>query len=570
MGQMRAGHRRVTGLYALCAVGWLAGIASPLVAEETPSLGCLDGTVTGSSGVRVLARSVVAREAASGVVHEAPTDPSGHFAFRDLPPGAYEVVLDAPGFSRTRLESFVAAGGTTTVEATLAASTPRPGPWRFPEPQAEWPSRHPASDEPTAPVEPVELVVEPGRRLQVRLADTIKLGRVGQSVTGTLMEPVYAYDRVVLPAGTKVLGHVQKFEGVPTWTRVRAILHGDFTPLHRAVLQFDALLPGDCRVIPISTRVNQGTENAARLVAGAAEKKGMAARAKEELARRLAQAEAPLKEPGKMQRVEQELVSRLPYHPQYLRRGTVYAAELLVPLDFGTVWPTQRSSPGEQAPADAVLNARLVTPLDSKTTPREAPVRAVLTQPLFSSDHRLMLPAGTELDGAVTFARPAARLHHNGQLRFLFDTVQPPQEKPSALLASLYSAQLSRDDDLAIDEEGGARVESSKTRFIAPALALLAVRAQTDFDGEHGRGGIPGGRLTPQRKQKRGSALGGFFGMNLLGVAMSQVSAPVSLALGVVGAARSLYTNVLGPGREVVMPADTSVQLQLAPDARPR
>jgi hypothetical protein len=37
------------------------------------------------------------------------------------------------------------------------------------------------------------------------------------------------------------------------------------------------------------------------------------------------------------------------------------------------------------------------------------------------------------------------------------------------------------------------------------------------------------------------------------------------VTLAVVGAVRTIYTNVLGKGRDVSFPADTSIQLQLAP-----
>ena len=65
--------------------------------------------------------------------------------------------------------------------------------------------------------------------------------------------------------------------------------------------------------------------------------------------------------------------------------------------------------------------------------------------------------------------------------------------------------------------------------------------------------------------------VGGFLGLGLLGVGLSQISRPVGVTLAVVGVVRTVYTNVLGKGKEVSFPADTSIQLQLAPGptARP-
>ena len=50
----------------------------------------------------------------------------------------------------------------------------------------------------------VELVVSSGRALRVMLSDDITIHSVGQTVTGRLIEPAYAYDRIVLPVGTVV------------------------------------------------------------------------------------------------------------------------------------------------------------------------------------------------------------------------------------------------------------------------------------------------------------------------------------------------------------------------------
>jgi hypothetical protein len=76
----------------------------------------------------------------------------------------------------------------------------------------------------------------------------------------TLVEPVYAYDRIVVPAGSKVLGHVERLDRLPHGARLRAILNGDFTPLRRALLQFDILAPDNGEAIPIRTDVRSASE----------------------------------------------------------------------------------------------------------------------------------------------------------------------------------------------------------------------------------------------------------------------------------------------------------------------
>jgi hypothetical protein len=187
-----------------------------------------------------------------------------------------------------------------------------------------------------------------------------------------------------------------------------------------------------------------------------------------------------------------------------------------------------------------------------------------VTEPVFSASHQLIFPEGTLVTGEVTLATAARSLHRNGQLRFLFERVQRPDSDATPLLASLHAVDASGDDGVAIDEEGGASTTSSKTRFIAPTLAILALRANLnqhdhldpDGDGHVIHEGSPAALST-----------GGFIGFGLAGIPLSLMSRPVGLALSVFGAARTTYTNVLGKGRDVQFPADTPIQLQLAPGA---
>ena len=434
----------------------------------------------------------------------------------------------------------------------------------------------------------IPLTINAGRPLSVALDQRVTIKRVGQPITGTLIEAVYAYDRVVVPAGTKVLGHVAQLDGPSKLTRIRALLNGDLTPARHVVLQFDTLML-DTRGVSIRTIV---TGEIARLTRTAAaspasntspsEPGGHVARAREEVKNRARDAIdetkqkahdalSALTQPGKMERLKDAAIQRLPYHPQFLSKGVVFQAELVVPVDFGTATGSDVASAGTRPAPASLLNARLATTLDSSKTRRGTPIEAIVTEPVFSADHRLIFPEGTTLKGEVTFARPARRFHRNGQLRFLFETVQVPHpgdaQAEAPLLASLESVQASADDHVVIDEEGGATLSSPKTRFIAPALAVLALRANVDhhhrFDNDGDANDVAGATVQSGSVGTRG--LGGFFGLGVLGIGLSQISRPVGVALSLVGAGRTVYSNVLGKGREVRFPADTSIQLQLAP-----
>jgi hypothetical protein len=94
----------------------------------------------------------------------------------------------------------------------------------------------------------IELIVIAGRPVRVALDQRVRIARAGQPVTGTVVEDVYAYDRVVIPAGTKALGRVARIDGASKATRAQAWLGGDFTPPRHPVLEFDTVVLNDQRL----------------------------------------------------------------------------------------------------------------------------------------------------------------------------------------------------------------------------------------------------------------------------------------------------------------------------------
>jgi hypothetical protein len=369
----------------------------------------------------------------------------------------------------------------------------------------------------------IALIVKAGRPLRVALDERVNVKHPGQLILGTIVEPVYVADRIVVPAGTKVRGHVERIEAASKGVRVGAALAGDFTPNRPIVLSFDRLVLND-HEIAMRTVVSGGTEHVKRMVASGADRvadTGIGARARGEISRQrdsIRQAAtdtlSAIRQPGRMQRLRDELIRRLPYHPQFLTKGTVYTAALVSPLDFGVAMPIARA-PSKTAPAPgSILNARLATPLDSAKTARDTPVVAVLTEPVFSEEGQVILPEGTPLNGSVTFVTPARHFHRNGQLRFLFERVATPDHAATPLLASLFSVQAGAREHVSVDDEGGTTIDNSKMRFLAPALALMALSAAADLGGENpgeaGTVGVGGGGLEVNNMAGRG--VGGFYG----------------------------------------------------------
>jgi len=433
----------------------------------------------------------------------------------------------------------------------------------------------------------VELLVQSGRPIRVALADSVTVKRVGQIVTATTVDAVYVYDRIVIPAGTRVNGRIVALVNASKASRARAMLGGDFAPHREVQIQFESLVRGDS-LVPMTTVAKNATVHVKRHVARDAEASdnpGVVTRAKRELKTRAADAVAGIKQqatdaiaaartPGRLTRLKEWGVERLPYHPQVLRKNTLYDAELQAALPLGTATPRASAPQGTMPAPSSVLSARLITTLDSSKAVRGTPLEAVLTQPVFAEDGRLIFPEGTTMSGEVTFARSARRFHRNGQLRFLFERVRPPEQDSAPLLASLHAIDASRDDRLVLDDEGGASVTNSKTRFVMPAVAILALSASADR-GE-GRGFEQGATNVEARATHASvgggnpiaRGLGGFIGFGLIGVGLAQMSRPLGIAFSAVGAARSVYTAVAGKGQDVHFQADTPIELRLAP-ARP-
>src|ERR1700676_3754653 len=86
----------------------------------------------------------------------------------------------------------------------------------------------------------VSLSVPSGAPLRLYITKRISK-RLGTPVEGKILEPVFAFDKEVVPAGSVVTGKVSQFEPVRKWLRFQAILNGSFTPLHSALVEFDSV-----------------------------------------------------------------------------------------------------------------------------------------------------------------------------------------------------------------------------------------------------------------------------------------------------------------------------------------
>src|SRR5262249_3168522 len=229
-------------------------------------------------------------------------------------------------------------------------------------------------------------------------------------------------------------------------------------------------------------------------------KKTAAARAidnaKKEASDRAREGVDEVRSPGRLKRVERFLLARLPYRRQYIEPSTRFNVSLERPLDFGTTTRTteELALVGTAPPPDSLVHARLLLEVSSATSSRGTPVVALLTEPVFSSDHKLVLPAESRMIGQVIQAKPARKLHRNGSLRLIFEHIETPEGKLRPAQGSLEGVEVEKAARMKLDEEGGAHSTNSKTRYLSTglAIAMAAVASRPDVErGSPDPGGDP-------------------------------------------------------------------------------
>jgi hypothetical protein len=439
--------------------------------------------------------------------------------------------------SRRVLSISLLAG---TFAGQLSAQTAASQPW-------------PTSSQESSESHTVAMTVLNGTPLQIALDKEVRVRKVDEPITGRVMQPVYVFDRLVIPVGTVATGRILAIDPVSGRTRTLSALNADFTPSHKLAVVFDGLILPDGRHIDLHATVVPGSGQVIRLVTADEHKKNVV---KDAAAQKMDQARAQwnnamkqVESPGRMHLVTRYAVAQLPVHPQYINAGTLYSVELSQSLDFGSesVSSDTLSTIGTQPPPGSLVHAVLLTPLNSATTLKSADVEAELSQPLLDQGH-LILPAGTRLRGTVLQVRPARRLHRNGQLRIVFREVVLPNGAVQTVDTRLQGIQSDSADNAHLDSEGGTQSTSSKTRYLSTGasvgLALI---------GSGGRDDV--GDASP--------VAGGATGFKLIGlvVGLAYRSHTYGILMSAYGGGRSIYNNFLGTGRNIVFPKDTVMEI---------
>jgi hypothetical protein len=418
----------------------------------------------------------------------------------------------------------------------------------------------------------IALEVPAGTPLPVVLDKEVRIQKTGQPIHGKIAEPVYAFDKLVVPAGSEVTGSVTRIAGVSALKRTLAALDANFSPSRNVEITFDQLVLPDGRRVPLHTQVSPASQGVLQFATATDGKdqnreskknaavklaSGKASETRQEINREWKTAKQQVAAPGKLHRLKRLAIAELPYHPQYFDAGTRFNAELLDPLNFGSeeLTPDKLHMVGITPAAGSVIHALLKTPLSSATVQKGDSVEAIMTEPLLT-DSQLVLPEGTHLKGSVLQVQPARRLHRNGQLRIVFHEVVPPKSAEQNVEASLEGVEVKDDENLSLDSEGGAQATTPKTRYLTTgiSLALAAVSFLPDSDaGSSGQSGLEIG----------GRAANGASGFRVIGFVIGALvrSRPLASAFGAYGASMSVYDHFLSRGHDVVYPKDTAMAI---------
>lgn len=432
------------------------------------------------------------------------------------------------------------------------------------------PSQPPATAVQPKPALSVPLTLSEGTPLKVVLEKEVRIQKVGQPIYGKTREPIYAFDTLLVPAGTEVIGKISGIGAVSGKTRTLAAMDADFSPNRAVHVEFDDLVMKDGQRIPIHTMVEPGSNAVLQFVPAngstsqgkgghKAEGKGKLSQAKQQMKQQIAAMRQQVAAPDKLHRLKRFAVAQLPYHPQYMDVGTSFNAEMLQPISFGDehLKAEKLTEIGTEPPSGSVVRAWLVTPLSSATNKKGDPVDAVISEPLVVSG-QLFLPEGSHLKGTVLQVRKAGRFGHNGQLRITFHEVVPPNGIEEKVEATLKGLDVAKGENLKLDSEGGAEVTAPKSRYLKTGIAVALAASAANPDSDAGANGFDSGDLGR-------SAANGASGFKLLGTLVTVIarSRTTAAGFGAYGAAMSIYSHFLARGRDVVYPKDMTMVLAL-------
>lgn len=395
-------------------------------------------------------------------------------------------------------------------------------------------------------------ILPAGTNLQVKITREYRM-KVHEAIEGRLLFPVFVEGKLAIPSNSLVKGNIVALlpDKAARW---HARLRGDFTPFHQAEVKFNSLVL-DSGPIPISVGSTVTGAPVLHLGApGVTTHHSVFRRAWTQAKTRALDQVAYFTAPGLGNRALQLLYHQLPYHPERIGSDTVWSFDLAAPLVLPT---TAAPAPPPDLPASVQpgkqeiwsVEALLNSGVTSATAKEGDPVEAVVVAPVLDGDRKLVIPQNSVLVGRVTAATAARSLGRNGKLRFIFQQVRFPSGKNQQVEGALAGATADSAQSLSLDAEGTVSPRRQSSAIPALVLTVLAGRA-LDEDGN----------LTAAT----GVASNGF---GLVGriVGIAAGNRKLAAGIGYYAAALSFYENFLRPGRNVVFPRNTRIEIQTTP-----
>ena len=390
-----------------------------------------------------------------------------------------------------------------------------------------------------------------GVPMHIRVTRTAAL-RKGATIDGILTEPIYVFDRLVLPKDTLVHGTVVGYAPPNRKLHAQALLNGDVTPMHEPVVNFTSLHTASGIELSFQSHALIRNTQLVRFTA-TGKKPSLQSQLTTLVKERVKSTKEQLFSPGKMDRALQLLYSQLPYHPQRIWAGTQFIADLDAPTTIELPFESTTEFSTSGSLNGITVRARLAQTIDSSGAKKNDDVTAIVTEPVFDADHKLLLAEGAELEGTVTGSRGARSFGRNGELRFAFRGVKADGKADQKAYGTVIAAQGNAGENIAVDKEGNVKANPDKNRFVAPLLLAATALAAHDNDGINGGGNA--GRLMVASNG---------FGLVARVLALTVKSQNVSYAFSAYGFAKSVYFRFLAPGNQVSFPKDTEVEVQLA------
>jgi hypothetical protein len=379
-----------------------------------------------------------------------------------------------------------------------------------------------------------------------------------------VVQPVFVFNKQVIPAGSEVIGHVARLNPVNRQRRFKAVSNGDFTPLRTPEIQFDVLKFPDGKTMPIKTGIASQWGVIAPLGERTQPRKKNSfggrifGQVRMELSNLRQEVMTEINSQPKWDRLQEEGYSRLPYHPQFLQTNTRLSAQLTEPLAFGTETIVARDM--EQTgvpPPDTVVTARLLSTVSSNSG-AGSKVSAIVSEPFYSAEGHLILPEGTRLTGTVAQAQPARWFRRSAKLRLRFREMELPELIPrknrrlslEATVARVNAIQKVR---IKIDEEGVMKSIEPRTRFIAPAVQVFLGISILDETNKNAQS---------QSTNRVVRTVAGASGLGLVGSVAAQFSSEAATGIGLYGAAWSVFNHIVARGHNILLPPDTPLQIR--------